>query len=114
MYKLTVFVPDSALEQVKSALFAAGAGKIGDYEQCCWQVQWMGQFMPLAGSAPHIGTQDKLEAVDEWRVEMVVATLRIKAASEALKQAHPFETVSSTHLTRPTLRLVFVPCVVPP
>ena len=61
MYKLTVFVPDSALQQVKSALFAAGAGKIGDYKQCCWQVQGIGQFMPLAGSTPHIGTQDSLE-----------------------------------------------------
>ena len=92
MYKLTVFVPEEALEQVKSALFAAGAGKIGDYEQCCWQVQGSGQFMPLAGSQPNIGAQDKLETVDEWRVEMVVATARIKAVIEALKQAHPYET----------------------
>ena len=92
MYKLTVFIPDSALELVKSALFAAGAGKIGNYEQCCWQVQGSGQFMPLAGSQPNIGAQDKLETVDEWRVEMVVATARIKAVIEALKQAHPYET----------------------
>ena len=92
MYKLTVFVPEEALEQVKSALFAAGAGKIGNYEQCCWQVQGSGQFMPLAGSQPNIGAQDKLETVDEWRVEMVVATARIKAVIEALKQAHPYET----------------------
>ena len=92
MYKLTVFVPDSALEQVKSALFAAGAGKIGDYEQCCWQVQWMGQFMPLAGSAPHIGTQDNLQKVNEWRIEMVVAKASIGDVISALKQAHPYET----------------------
>ena len=92
MYKLTVFIPDAALEPVKSALFAAGAGKIGNYEQCCWQVQGSGQFMPLAGSQPNIGAQDKLETVDEWRVEMVVATARIKAVIEALKQEHPYET----------------------
>lgn len=92
MYKLTVFVPEAALEPVKSALFAAGAGKIGDYERCCWQVQGVGQFMPLAGSAPHIGTHDRLEEVDEWRVEMVVATANIKQVIEALKQAHPYET----------------------
>lgn len=48
--------------------------------------------MPLAGSQPNIGAQDKLETVDEWRVEMVVATARIKAVIEALKQAHPYET----------------------
>ena len=92
MYKLTVFIPDSELEPVKSALFAAGAGKIGNYEQCCWQVQGSGQFMPLAGSQPNIGAQDRLETVDEWRVEMVVATAHIKAVIEALKQAHPYET----------------------
>ena len=92
MYKLTVFIPDSALEPVKSALFAAGAGKIGNYEQCCWQVQGSGQFMPLAVSQPHIGTQDTLETVEEWRVEMVVADAYIKPVIEALKQAHPYET----------------------
>ena len=92
MYKLTVFIPDAALEPVKSALFAAGAGKIGNYEQCCWQVQGSGQFMPLAGSQPNIGAQDRLETVDEWRVEMVVATAHIKAVIEVLKQAHPYET----------------------
>lgn len=92
MYKLTVFIPDNALELVKSALFAAGAGTIGNYEHCCWQVQGTGQFRPLAGSNPHIGAHDRLEEVDEWRVEMVVATANIAKVIEALKQAHPYET----------------------
>ena len=92
MYKLTVFIPDEALDTVKSALFAAGAGSIGDYEQCCWQVQGTGQFMPLAGSAPHIGKQDSLETVDEWRVEMVVDDAAIVDSIAALKTAHPYET----------------------
>ena len=92
MYKLTVFIPDAALEQVKSALFAAGAGTIGNYEQCCWQVQGIGQFMPLAGSQPNIGAQDKLETVEEWRVEMVVVTAHIKQVIKVLRQAHPYET----------------------
>ena len=92
MYKLTVFIPNDALETVKSALFAAGAGKIGDYEQCCWQVQGRGQFMPLAGSTPHIGKQDSLETVDEWRVEMVIEEDAIEATIAALKHAHPYET----------------------
>ncbi|MBO1530468.1 YqfO family protein [Psychrobacter sp. F1192] len=92
MYKLTVFIPEEALEQVKSALFAAGAGTIGNYEACCWQVQGVGQFKPLAGSNPHIGAQDKLEKVPEWRVEMVVAQKNMAQVVEALKQAHPYET----------------------
>ena len=92
MYKLTVFIPDEALESVKSALFSAGGGKIGNYEACCWQVQGTGQFKPLAGSHPHIGAQDRLEKVTEWRVEMVVAKENIEQFIGALKQAHPYET----------------------
>ncbi|WP_300407525.1 YqfO family protein [uncultured Psychrobacter sp.] len=92
MYKLTVFIPEEALEKVKAALFAAGAGTIGNYEQCCWQVKGEGQFMPMADSNPHLGSQDKLEKVAEWRVEMVVKTSMIAEVIEALKQAHPYET----------------------
>lgn len=92
MYKLIVFIPETALEVVKSALFDAGAGSIGNYQQCCWQVKGMGQFMPLSGSDPHIGTQDKLETVDEWRVEMVVDKDRITEVIAVLKQVHPYET----------------------
>lgn len=92
MYKLTVFIPAEALEDVKAALFAAVAGTIGNYEQCCWQVQGAGQFMPMPGSNPHLGSQDKLEKVEEWRVEMVVKTSVIREVIKALKQAHPYET----------------------
>ncbi len=92
MYKLTVFVPDKSLELVKSALFSAGAGTIGKYEQCCWQVQGVGQFKPLIGSTPHIGTQDTLEKVSEWRVEMVVDESAINSVIAVLKQIHPYET----------------------
>ena len=92
MYKLTVFIPEEALEKVKAALFAAGAGTIGNYEQCCWQVKGEGQFMPMAGSNPHLGSQNKLEKVAEWRVEMVVKTSMIAEVIKALKQAHPYET----------------------
>ena len=92
MYKLTVFIPDKALESVKTALFKAGAGTVGNYEQCCWQIQGVGQFKPLSGSTPHIGKPDSLETVDEWRVEMVVDDAVIKAVIRALQQAHPYET----------------------
>ncbi|WP_201615512.1 NGG1p interacting factor NIF3 [Psychrobacter urativorans] len=92
MYKLTVFIPDDALEAVKKALFTAGAGTIGNYQYCCWQVQGIGQFMPMAGSMPHIGSQDSLEAVSEWRVEMVVVEEAVNNVITALKEAHPYET----------------------
>ncbi len=91
MYTLFFYVPESHLEVVKDAVFAAGAGAIGDYQNCCWQVLGQGQFRPMAGSQPFIGEQDHLEQVAEWRVEMVVAAACIKPVITALKAAHPYE-----------------------
>ena len=48
MYKLAFYVPQENLEAVKQALFATGAGRIGDYDSCCWQVKGVGQFRPLS------------------------------------------------------------------
>lgn len=92
MYKLCFFVPDSHLQAVKQALFAAGAGCIGDYDSCCWQVLGEGQYRPLEGSQPFLGQRGQVERLPEWKVEMVVADERVDAAIEALRQAHPYET----------------------
>ena len=91
MFKLCFFVPDSHLDTVKDALFSAGAGRIGAYDHCCWQVLGQGQFRPLPGSDPHIGSTGALEHVEEWKVELVVEAYRIHAAVAALKAAHPYE-----------------------
>ena len=91
MYTLCFYVPAAALEEVKDAVFAAGAGRIGHYDQCCWQVEGEGQFRPLAGSKPAIGQQDELETLTEYRVEMVCDADCIEAAVAALKAAHPYE-----------------------
>lgn len=91
MYKLAFFVPKTNIEQVKEAVFAAGAGRIGNYEACCWQTLGQGQFKPLAGATPYIGQHNTLEQVEEYRVEMVCEDEHIHAAIAALKQAHPYE-----------------------
>lgn len=91
MYKLGVYVPESALEAVKQALFEAGAGRIGNYDCCCWQVRGEGQFRPLAGSNPALGTLDRIERVAEYRVEMVCEAGRIGDAVAALRASHPYE-----------------------
>lgn len=94
MYKLCFFVPEDNLEEVKAALFAAGAGRIGDYDSCCWQALGQGQFRPLAGSNPHIGHQGQVEVLPEWKVELVCEDQLIKIVIEALKLAHPYEEVA--------------------
>lgn len=91
MYKICFFVPTSHAEQVKEAMFAAGAGKIGDYDSCSWQVLGEGQFRPLEGSQPYLGQQGVVEKVEEFKVEMVCMRQHMKAALAALRQAHPYE-----------------------
>ncbi|MEE4146281.1 MAG: NGG1p interacting factor NIF3 [Halieaceae bacterium] len=91
MYTLCFYVPGDALETVKAAVFAAGAGRIGNYDQCCWQVRGQGQFRPLAGSSPTIGRQGELELVEEYRVEMVCREDCVRAVVAAMKAAHPYE-----------------------
>lgn len=91
MHKLYFYVPTSHCEVVKAAVFAAGAGKLGDYECCAWQTSGTGQFKPLANSRPFIGEQGQIESVTELKVEMVCADEHIKSAIVALKKAHPYE-----------------------
>ena len=91
-YKLGFVVPDSHVDVVKSAVFAAGGGRIGDYDHCAWQVLGTGQFRPLDGSQPFIGQAGQVEQVEEWKVELVVADELIRSVVAALKQSHPYET----------------------
>lgn len=91
MFKLCFYVPVTHVEIVKQAIFAAGAGRIGEYDSCAWQVLGAGQFRPLAGSKPFIGTQGDVEVVPEYKVETVCEADVIAAVVAALKAAHPYE-----------------------
>lgn len=91
MLKLIYYVPESHLNSTKLAIFEAGAGGIGNYEQCAWQVLGMGQFKPIKGADPFIGTLEELEHVPEWRVETIVPEEQASAVARALKHSHPYE-----------------------
>ena len=91
MYKLVFFVPDTHVNEVKEAVFAAGAGNVGDYECCAWQVLGQGQFRPLKGADPYIGEVGKIELVPEWRVEVVLPREKLASVLKVLKDAHPYE-----------------------
>ncbi|MCO7568229.1 YqfO family protein [Pseudomonas sp. S 311-6] len=92
MYKLAFFVPPSHVDVVKAAVFAAGGGRIGDYDHCAWQTLGQGQFRPLDGSQPYLGQAGQVEQVDEWKVELVVADDLVAQVVAALKASHPYET----------------------
>lgn len=91
MLKLTFYVPETHLEEVKLAIFNAGGGMIGNYDQCCWQVAGLGQFRPLEGSEPFLGNQSMLESVVEYRVELVVNKESAPKVKDSLIRAHPYE-----------------------
>jgi hypothetical protein len=92
VFKLAFFVPDTHVEAVKNAVFAAGGGCIGAYDSCSWQALGQAQFRPLDGSQPFLGQSGRVEKVEEWKVEMVVADSLIEPVVQALRLAHPYET----------------------
>ena len=91
MYKLCVYVPEDALESVKRALFDAGAGRLGHYTECCWQVLGSGQFRPGDGSRPAFGAPGDVATLPEYRLEMLCPEDCAEAVISALREAHPYE-----------------------
>jgi hypothetical protein len=89
--KLVVFVPPEALSELREALFAAGAGRIGDYERCSWFAHGMGTFRALPGAKPSLGEVGKEEHVAEVRLETVFPEERQTEVIAALRTAHPYE-----------------------
>jgi hypothetical protein len=89
--KLVVFVPREALDAVREALFAAGAGRIGDYEHCSWYTEGTGTFLGGKGTSPSVGQAGREERVAELRLETVFPAERQDAVLDALRRAHPYE-----------------------
>jgi hypothetical protein len=89
--KLVVFVPPEALDPVRDAVFAAGGGRIGDYERCSWYTEGTGTFFAGEGAEPTVGETGREERVPELRLEMVFPEDRQDAVIAALKLAHPYE-----------------------
>ena len=89
--KLVVFVPREAVDAVRNALFAAGAGRIGEYERCSWYTEGTGTFMGGAGTSPHVGHSGREERVSELRLETVFPEERQEEVVAALRRAHPYE-----------------------
>lgn len=98
MHHMFVFyVPEADAETVKNAVFAAGGGRLGAYDRCCWETRGAGQFRPLAGSNPAIGETGEDTFVPEVKVEMICAEDLLPAVIDALLAAHPYETPAFSH-----------------
>ncbi|NEW40108.1 Nif3-like dinuclear metal center hexameric protein [Nocardia cyriacigeorgica] len=89
--KWVVQVPRSETDQLLAALFAAGAGGSGKYREAAWKVAGVGQFRPMEGADPAIGSIGEIEYVDEDRIELVAPPAARSAILSALRTAHPYE-----------------------
>jgi len=89
--KLVVFVPPEALDRVRDAVFAAGAGRIGGYERCSWYAEGTGTFLGGESTAPAVGERGVEERVAELRLETVFDADRHEDVVAALRAAHPYE-----------------------
>jgi dinuclear metal center YbgI/SA1388 family protein len=94
LYKLAVFIPRGHEEDVRQAICNAGAGWIGNYDECTFQVGGAGTFRPLPGTHPFLGRIGALERAEESRLETVVPETRLRAVIGAMLAAHPYEEVA--------------------
>jgi dinuclear metal center YbgI/SA1388 family protein len=92
--KLVVFVPVGHEETVADALFSAGGGQIGAYDQCSFRSSGEGTFRPGPGTQPYIGTVGQREKTEEVRLETIIPKRKLLRVLEKMQKAHPYEEVA--------------------
>ena len=92
--KLTVFVPKADSEKLLESLHKAGAGQIGNYNHCSFQISGQGTFVPNEKAKPSIGQSGKMERVEETRLEVILPSHVEAHVISAMKNAHPYEEVA--------------------
>lgn len=95
--KLVCFVPHAQAEAVRKAMFVAGGGQISDYEECSFNLEGEGTFMPGEGTQPHVGRHGIRHHEPETRIEMIVSANRMPQVLSAMVAAHPYEEVAYDH-----------------
>ncbi len=92
--KLVVFVPVGHEDAVADALFSAGGGQIGAYDQCSFRSSGEGTFRPGPGTQPYIGTVGQREKAEEFRLETIIPKRKLLRVLEKMQKAHPYEEVA--------------------
>lgn len=89
--KVVVFVPDKDLAKVSDAMFAAGAGKIGEYRECSFRLEGTGTFFGTEETNPTLGERGRREEVSEWRLEVLCAEADVDRVVTAMRSTHSYE-----------------------
>lgn len=91
IFKVAVYAPKENCEEIKKAMGDACGGIIGNYSHCSFTVEGEGNFKPLSGSNPYIGTEDVIEKVNEVKIEIIVNENNISKVINAIHNVHPYE-----------------------
>jgi dinuclear metal center YbgI/SA1388 family protein len=89
--KMVTFVPQDSVEELRDALFAAGAGTIGAYTHCSFSSEGAGTFYGTQGTRPAVGEPDEIERIPEVRLETVLDLDMVNPTLVALRDHHPYE-----------------------
>lgn len=92
--KLVVFCPASHVENLRKALFSAGAGNIGNYDECSFNTEGVGSFRPGNGTNPFEGVIGRTSSVPEIRIEVIYEAFKEYGILDAMKANHPYEEVA--------------------
>jgi len=92
--KLVTFCPENEAEKVRKTIFEAGAGTIGKYDCCSYNVSGEGSFRALDGANPFVGKKGELHFEKEIRIETIVPSHLINQVVEAMLKSHPYEEVA--------------------
>ncbi|PWD99916.1 Nif3-like dinuclear metal center hexameric protein [Marinilabilia rubra] len=94
LVKLVTFVPADQAEDVREAIFNAGAGVIGNYDSCSYNLEGQGSFRAGENTNPFVGEKEKLHFETEVRIETILPEYLKGKVIAALKKAHPYEEVA--------------------
>lgn len=94
LVKIVVFVPPADLEKVSNAMWEAGAGQIGRYDQASFRAMGTGTFRPLEGANPSDGEIGFQSQAEEWRLEVIAPVENEKSVVASMKAAHSYEEVA--------------------
>lgn len=89
--KIFVTVPVENVDEVRKAMCAAGAGIIGNYTYCTTSTKSIGTFIPNDDANPYIGEQNKIEFVEEEKLEVICDVEKVKNVITKLREVHPYE-----------------------
>jgi dinuclear metal center YbgI/SA1388 family protein len=92
--KVVTYAPIDYAEKVRTAMFDAGGGNIGNYDQCSFNIEGTGTFRGNEHTDPFVGKQGKFQEEIEVRIEILVPDFKVNSVLEALRESHPYEEVA--------------------